>query len=124
MLADDAASEAQIRSLLPAAGLAVVTSRYQLPGLAAANGTRLASALGPLDPAAATEPATRITGRHSEAADLALLAGYCGHLPLAVRAVAARLAARPALAVTAWSPTVPPPAPACPPSTVPPWRSP
>src|SRR5882672_478670 len=32
---------------------------------------------------------------------LAVLAGYCGHLPLAVRAAAARLAARPALAATA-----------------------
>jgi tetratricopeptide (TPR) repeat protein len=100
VLADDAASEAQVRALLPAAGLVVVTSRYQLPGLAAADGARLVP-LGPLDPAAATELATRITGRDSEAADLAVLASYCGNLPLAVRAAAARLAARPALAATA-----------------------
>ena len=100
VLADDAASEAQVRALLPAAGLVVVTSRYQLPGLAAADGARLVP-IGPLDPAAATELAARITGRDSEAADLAVLAGYCGHLPLAVRAAAARLAARPALAATA-----------------------
>ena len=100
VLADDAASEAQVRALLPAAGLVVVTSRYQLPGLAAADGARLVP-LGPLDSAAATELATRITGRDSEAADLAILAGYCGHLPLAVRAAAARLAARPALAAAA-----------------------
>lgn len=100
VLADDAASEAQVRALLPAAGLVVVTSRYQLPGLAAADGARLVP-LGPLDPAAATELATRITGRDAEAADLAVLAGYCGHLPLAVRAAAARLTARPALAATA-----------------------
>lgn len=97
VLADDAASETQVRALLPAAGLVVVTSRYQLPGLAAADGARLVP-LGPLDPAAATELAVRITGRD---ADLAVLAGYCGHLPLAVRAAAARLAARPALAATA-----------------------
>jgi tetratricopeptide (TPR) repeat protein len=64
VLADAAASEAQVRALLPAAGLVVVTSRYRLPGLA-------------------------------------VLAGYCGHLPLAVRAAAARLAARPTLAATA-----------------------
>jgi tetratricopeptide (TPR) repeat protein len=100
VLADDAASEAQVRALLPAAGLVVVTSRYQLPGLAAADGARLVP-LGSLDPAAATELATRITGRDSETADLAVLAGYCGHLPLAVRAAAARLAARPTLAATA-----------------------
>jgi tetratricopeptide (TPR) repeat protein len=99
VLADDAASEAQVRALLPAAGLVVVTSRYQLAGLAAADGARLVP-IGPLDPAAATELAARITGRDSEAVDLAVLAGYCGHLPLAVRAAAARLAARPALAAT------------------------
>jgi tetratricopeptide (TPR) repeat protein len=93
VLADDAASEAQVRALLPAAGLVVVTSRYQLPGLAAADGARLVP-LGPLDPAAATELAIRITGRDSEAADLAALSGYCGHLPLAVRAVADLAAAR------------------------------
>jgi tetratricopeptide (TPR) repeat protein len=100
VLADDAASETQVRALLPAAGLVVVTSRYQLSGLAAADGAHLVP-LGPLDPAAATELATRITGRDSERASLAALAGYCGHLPLAVRAAAARLAARPALATAA-----------------------
>jgi hypothetical protein len=71
------------------AGLIVVISRYQLPGLAAADGARLAP-LGPLEPAAATELAARITGRDSEAADLAVLAGCYGHLPLAVRAAAER----------------------------------
>lgn len=109
--------------LLPAAGLVVVTSRYQLPGLAAADGARLVP-LGPLDPAAATELAIRITGRDSEAADLAVLAGYCGHLPLAVRAAAARLAARPARPATAMVADLAAPAPASPPSTPPHWRSP
>jgi hypothetical protein len=49
VLADDAASEAQVRALLPVAGLVVVTSRYQLAGLAAADGARLVP-IRPLDP--------------------------------------------------------------------------
>jgi hypothetical protein len=100
VLADDAAGEAQVRALLPAAGLVVVTSRYQLAALAAADGALLLP-LGPLDPAAATELAARITGRAAERDALAILAGYCGHLPLAIRAATARLAARPALPATA-----------------------
>jgi hypothetical protein len=96
VLADDAASEAQVRALLAVTGPVVVTSSYQQAGLAAADGAQLIR-LGPLEAVAATELATRITGRASESADLSVLARYCGHLPLAVRAAAARLAARPAL---------------------------
>jgi hypothetical protein len=123
VLADDAASEAQVRALLPAAGLVVVTSRYQLAGLAAADGARLLP-LGPLDPAAATELAARITGRDSEAADLAVLAATAGtcRWPFVPRRPGSRPGPRwPPLP---WSPTWPPPAPACPPSTPPHWRSP
>jgi hypothetical protein len=56
-LADDVASAAQVRALLPAAELVVVTSRYQLPGLAAADGARLMEAGAVrLSPPPATTP--------------------------------------------------------------------
>jgi hypothetical protein len=62
VLADDAADEDQVRALLPAAGLVVVTSRYLLAGLVAVDGARLLP-LGPLDPAAAAELAGLVSGR-------------------------------------------------------------
>jgi DNA-binding SARP family transcriptional activator/tetratricopeptide (TPR) repeat protein len=95
VLADDAASAAQVRMLVPGtAGCAVmVTSRDRLAGLAAAH-----LHLEGLQPEEAVDMLGRIVGEQPIAADpagaAALVAG-CGYLPLAVRTVGARLAARP-----------------------------
>jgi DNA-binding SARP family transcriptional activator/tetratricopeptide (TPR) repeat protein len=95
VLLDDAASEAQVRPLLPgAAGCAVlVTSRNRLPALAGADLTEV----GLLSPDEATTLLGRIAGEQRiraapEAA--AQIVARCGRLPLAVRIAGARLAVR------------------------------
>lgn len=93
---DNAASEDQVRPLLPGegAGRVLVTSRRLLAGL---EGVRRL-VLGPLPPAEATQLLTGIVGERS-ASDgepaLAQLAQLCGGLPLAVRIIGNRLASRP-----------------------------
>jgi DNA-binding SARP family transcriptional activator/tetratricopeptide (TPR) repeat protein len=96
LLADDAGSAAQVRMLIPGtAGCAViVTSRDRLTGLTAAH-----LHLESLQPFEALQMLGRIAGEQRVAADPAAaaeLVAACGHLPLAVRIAAARLAARPA----------------------------
>ncbi|MEH0450054.1 MULTISPECIES: BTAD domain-containing putative transcriptional regulator [unclassified Streptomyces] len=93
---DDAKDAAQVRPLLPgSAGCVVlVTARRRLPGLPAA----LQSDLEGFRPSEAIELLGRVIGEDRVAAerDEALaLADACGFLPLAVRIVASRLAARP-----------------------------
>ena len=93
---DDAASEAQVRPLLPGTpGCAVlVTSRARLVGL---EGARLLD-LEVLHTEQAVELLARILGAGRVAAEpdaAAAIVGYCGQLPLAVRIAGARLAARP-----------------------------
>ncbi|MEU6965463.1 ATP-binding protein [Streptomyces chrestomyceticus] len=96
LLLDNAASEDQVRPLLPGHSptLTLVTSRHALTGLEAVHRTELAL----LRREEAVELLTRVIGpervrREEQAArDLAEL---CGHLPLAVRIAAQRLAARP-----------------------------
>ncbi|WTI18228.1 helix-turn-helix domain-containing protein [Streptomyces sp. NBC_00820] len=96
LLLDNAADEGQVRPLLPGTGasLTVVTSRHTLAGLESAHRTELAL----LRREEAVELLTRIIGperveRERQAArDLAEL---CGHLPLAIRIAAQRLASRP-----------------------------
>lgn len=95
LVADDAASVAQVRMLVPGtAGSAVlVTSRDLLTGLSAAH-----VHLDSLQPGEAVEMLGRIAGKERVAADPAAAKGLvaaCGHLPLAVRIAGARLAARP-----------------------------
>jgi tetratricopeptide (TPR) repeat protein/transcriptional regulator with XRE-family HTH domain len=94
---DDAASEAQVRPLLPGSPTCrvLVTSRARLTGL---EGAQLLDVdILPLD--AAVELLARVAGparitAESDAA--AAIVGYCGRLPLAIRIAGARLAARPA----------------------------
>jgi DNA-binding SARP family transcriptional activator/tetratricopeptide (TPR) repeat protein len=100
IVADDAASAAQVRPLLPGtAGCAVmVTSRAQLADLAGAQHLPL----GPLTEGEAAELLGRIAGADRIAAESAAageLAAACGQLPLAVRIVGAKLAARPSALV-------------------------
>jgi DNA-binding SARP family transcriptional activator len=93
---DDAASEAQVRPLLPgSAGCAVlVTRRSRLAGLEGVHWTDL----DVFDPADAVELLARVADRpelgggQSDAFEIARL---CGYLPLALRIAGARLAARP-----------------------------
>ncbi|MFF1410896.1 helix-turn-helix domain-containing protein [Streptomyces sp. NPDC058289] len=96
LLLDNAADENQVRPLLPgrSPSLTLVTSRNTLAGLEAVHRPELTL----LRREEAVELLTRVIGpervnRESQAArDLADL---CGHLPLAVRIAAQRLAARP-----------------------------
>jgi transcriptional regulator with XRE-family HTH domain len=92
---DNAASERQVRPLLPGSPTCavLVTSRPRLVGLSAHT-----VQLDVLDPAAALALLARIAGPERVAAEPAAaeaLLGLCGHLPLAIRIAGARLAARP-----------------------------
>ena len=93
---DDAASVDQVRPLIPGTvGCAVlITSRFQLTGLDGAHIVPLEA----LTTADATSMLSRIAGRsridsQREAAEL--LVQVCGALPLALRIVGSKLAARP-----------------------------
>ncbi|MDP9793044.1 DNA-binding SARP family transcriptional activator [Catenuloplanes nepalensis] len=93
---DDAHSLAQITPLLPGTATCgvIVTSRSRLAGL---NGAVHAD-LGVFDETEAIELLSRVVGRDRVAAERETareLVAACGLLPLAVRIVAARLAARP-----------------------------
>ncbi|GIG56073.1 regulatory protein AfsR [Longispora fulva] len=100
VLLDDARDAAHVRPLLPGtAGCAVlVTSRRRLTDLAGAH----VADLDVLDPDEARTLLARVAGADRVAAERAAahdLVGACGYLPLAVRIVGARLAARPAWTV-------------------------
>jgi tetratricopeptide (TPR) repeat protein len=95
LLLDNAADVDQIRPLLPASPtcLVLITSRRSL---AALEGTRTVT-LDVLAPAESIELLTRVVGAERVAAEpqaAARIAELCGHLPLAVSLVAARLRSR------------------------------
>jgi tetratricopeptide (TPR) repeat protein/transcriptional regulator with XRE-family HTH domain len=95
VVADDAASAAQVQPLLPGTGqcAVLVTSRSELAGPA---GSRLLL-LDPLTQAEAVQLLAKIVGEQRVAAEPGAageLAAACGQLPLAVRIAGARLAAR------------------------------
>jgi transcriptional regulator with XRE-family HTH domain len=101
LVADDAASSAQVRPLLPGTGASavLVTSRRQLAGL---PGTTLVM-LDPLTQDEAIGLLGQIAGQQRMAAEpqaAGELAQACGLLPLALRIAGARLAARPAWPVS------------------------
>ncbi|MFC4531964.1 AfsR/SARP family transcriptional regulator [Sphaerisporangium dianthi] len=92
---DDAATERQVRPLLPgSAGCAVlITSRSKLPSLAGAVPTEL----GVLTVEAALALLSHVAGgdRITAEADTArMIVRQCGYLPLAIRIAGARLASR------------------------------
>ncbi|MFI9388957.1 ATP-binding protein [Kutzneria sp. NPDC052558] len=103
VLLDDAASTAQVRTLLPSSprSLVVVTSRWRLTGLAV-NGAQVIP-VDPLDSGASVEllalavGSDRVADEHDAACELAEL---CGGMPIALRVVAARLSSRPRRRVT------------------------
>ncbi|GLX34377.1 hypothetical protein Sros01_04500 [Streptomyces roseochromogenus] len=93
---DNAASEDQVRPLLPGGGTsrALITTRRLLAGL---EGVRRL-ALGPLPLPESTELLTGILGErpaHDEESTLTLLSELCGGLPLALRIIGNRLLSRP-----------------------------
>jgi tetratricopeptide (TPR) repeat protein len=101
---DNARDEAQVRSLLPGSAgcLVIVTSRNQMPGLAAADGAQLLMLDVLADDDAADLLAARLGLRRvaAEPAALAEIASLCGRLPLALAIAAARAAGRPAHPLT------------------------
>jgi DNA-binding SARP family transcriptional activator len=96
LVLDNAATAAQVRPLLPGRGSSVVlvTSRRRLMSLDAAR----ALSLDVLSPADAMALLGEIVGMRRLAAEpdaASEVLRFCGHLPLAIRIVGARLAARP-----------------------------
>jgi DNA-binding SARP family transcriptional activator/tetratricopeptide (TPR) repeat protein len=96
ILLDNAATEAQIRPLLPGTPSCrvLITSRSRLPGLADAHPLSLnvLPATDALTLFTRTAGADRVIGVGTT--ELAEIIGLCGHLPLAIRVAAARLRAR------------------------------
>ncbi|MFC5186325.1 AfsR/SARP family transcriptional regulator [Actinomadura harenae] len=98
---DDAADDAQVAPLLPAVpGSAwIVTSRGPLPSAGATVRIRL----GEFSADESAALVTAVIGRaraEAQPDQVASLASLCGHLPLALRIAAARLAGRPAWTVS------------------------
>jgi tetratricopeptide (TPR) repeat protein len=96
LLLDNAASEAQVRPLLPGSGTCavLVTSRAPLSGIEAA----IPVPLEVLAPAEAGELLAKVVGAERVAAEPAAaesIVRVCGGLPLAVRIAGAKLAAKP-----------------------------
>jgi hypothetical protein len=99
VLLDDVPDAAQARALLPAGPscVAIVTSRDRLSGLVARDDACRVS-LPPLEPAESEELIGLLIGTERTAREPAAtreLARLCGHLPLALRIAAARLADAP-----------------------------
>ncbi|MBM7776037.1 DNA-binding SARP family transcriptional activator [Actinokineospora baliensis] len=98
---DDAASESQVRHLLPGSGncAVVVTSRVRLTGLAGAKVLEV----DVLAPAQAVRMLVQVVGQERVAAEPAAadaLVRLVDRLPLALRIISARLAARPTLTLS------------------------
>jgi DNA-binding SARP family transcriptional activator len=101
---DDARDAEQVHPLLPAASssFVLVTSRIRLDGLVARTGAKLLS-LGTLGVDAAERLIEHMAGTPAHGRDREQrrrLARLCGHLPLALRIAAARLAGNPQWTVT------------------------
>jgi DNA-binding SARP family transcriptional activator len=100
VIADDAATAAQLRPLIPApdGAAVVVTSRSRLPGLAGASIVELDG----LPEDDALRLLSQTAGRDRIAAELSaasVIVGICAGMPLALRLAGITLAARPGLTV-------------------------
>jgi DNA-binding SARP family transcriptional activator/tetratricopeptide (TPR) repeat protein/DNA-binding XRE family transcriptional regulator len=98
---DNARDADQVRHLLPGTGRSdvLVTSRHLIRGLDAAA----VIGLGALSPAESVDLIAFVTGRDRTGVDgsaASELGAACGHLPLALRIAAGRLASRPSWAVS------------------------
>ncbi|MFE6099197.1 BTAD domain-containing putative transcriptional regulator [Streptomyces laurentii] len=99
VILDDVVHPDQVRDLLDATGpgAVIVTSRLGLAALVATHGPAVVQ-LGALSPRESDALLTAVLGRERVAAEAAAartLAELCGHVPLALRIVAARLLTRP-----------------------------
>lgn len=105
VLLDNATSAGQVRHLLPGVGcVAVVTSRDELAGLVARDGA-CPLKLGTLSPAESRALFAAMLGPDRVAAEpdaVSAVAALCGHLPLALRIAAARLACRPRQSISSY----------------------
>jgi tetratricopeptide (TPR) repeat protein/transcriptional regulator with XRE-family HTH domain len=104
---DNARDAVQVRPLLPGGPgcVALVTSRDRLDGLVASHGVRRLE-LDVLPPAEAAGLLSRIVGGERVAAEpeaAGRLAALCGHLPLALRIAAAKLAGGPGESIAAYA---------------------
>lgn len=98
VVVDNAEHAAEVRPLLPATGLMVVTSRTRLAGLTMDGAERLT--VNPLDATASTEMVrTWLDRERGVDTEFAELVGLCGGLPLALRAVAGWMVERPQVGV-------------------------
>ncbi|MEU6034694.1 tetratricopeptide repeat protein [Actinomadura sp. NPDC047616] len=100
---DNASSSTQVRPLLPASRdcFTVVTSRSALPGLVAREGAARVT-LDVLSPGESVELLAELVGRSridAAPAKARRVAELCGYLPLALRVVGERAAARPRLSL-------------------------
>jgi len=102
---DNAQDAEQVRPLLPGSPgcLVLVTSRNLLTGLAAADGAHLITLDVPTDSEARDLLSTNLGVKRAmaEPAAVSELTALCGHLPLALRDVAARAVARPGMSLSA-----------------------
>ncbi len=98
VILDDATSEAQVRAVLESAGgsVVLVTSRRTLAGLEGARHISL-SALSTADSVRFLDETIPLDQRQE--GSLHELASLCGHLPLALRVAASRIASRPGWSV-------------------------
>jgi DNA-binding SARP family transcriptional activator len=91
LVLDNAANAQQVHGLIPAApeSAVLITSRSQMPSLAALTGARLLQ-LGPLTPPEAEQLVRTIltSARMPADADIRQIIELCGHLPLAMRIAA------------------------------------
>jgi len=91
LVLDNAANAQQVQDLLPAApeSAVLITSRSQMPSLAALTGARLLQ-LGPLKPSEAEQLIRTIlaTAPRPADTDIGKIIELCGHLPLAMRVAA------------------------------------
>ncbi len=95
LVLDDALDAEQVRPLVPggAGCMVIVTSRHRLDGMVALDGAH-AFPLHVLAEAESREMLSSLTGAH-DAAAYGELANLCGHLPLALRVVAANMTIHP-----------------------------
>jgi tetratricopeptide (TPR) repeat protein len=105
IVVDNARDAAQVRPLLPGSSgcLVLVTSRYQLEGLAAVEGAELVN-LDVFTAAEARELLARRVGHERATAEpraLDELTVLCGRLPLALAVAVARAASRPMISLAA-----------------------
>ncbi len=106
VLVDNVRRPAQVRPLVPSGPgcLLVVTGRDRLDGFVARDGATRVD-LGPLAAEEAQRLLASLVGMRSQsdAAASRILALQCGHLPLALRIAAARLASQPHLTLAEYS---------------------